>query len=296
VELASFDIKRKQGDHTPVVIAPIGDIQWAGPRGSTAKDLLKRHIDRCMERNAWFVGLGDYIDFASPSNRQRLRSAALYDTAEDVIDDKALDLVLELFELYLKPTKGRWLGLLHGHHYTLMKTGETTDQRLCQLLDAPFLGTSAYVRLQFSIGGARLPVTLWAHHGCGGGQKAGGPLGKIEDMAASFPSADIYLMGHTTKSSVAPIERVIVRWKGRGGPALVHKRVHLVNTGGFSRGWMHKSKQGNVPMGGYVEQGMMRPATLGAPLVYITPRLDCSRHGHGRPDGATWAPEIEVTV
>lgn len=295
MELLSFNIPRKQADRDPVVIAPLGDIQWAGTRGPTAKDLLRAHIDRCMELGAWFIGLGDYIDFASPSNRARLRSAALYDTAEDVIDDKALDLTLELYHEFLKPTKGRWLGMLHGHHYSLLRTGDTTDMRLCQMLDTQFLGTSAYVRLQFIIGNTtRASVTLWAHHGCGGGQKAGGPLGKIEDMASVFPSADVYIMGHTTKSPVAPIERVMARWKGNGGPALIHKRVYLVNSGGFARGWAHKSKQGNVPMGGYVEQGMMRPATLGAPIVRIVPNLDSM--GRGKTKGATWDPKISVEV
>ena len=149
MELVTHTFTGKLRDHEPIAIAPIGDIQWAGMKGPTAKDHLKRHIDHCMELKALFVGLGDYIDFLSPSNRQRLKSAALYETAEDVIDDKAMELVWELYEKFLKPTKGRWLGMLEGHHFTQLKTGETTDQRLCQLLDAKFLGSSAYIRLQF---------------------------------------------------------------------------------------------------------------------------------------------------
>lgn len=296
MELLSFDVPRKQADHGTVVVAPIGDIQWAGPRGSTAKELLRRHIERCMELDAWFIGLGDYTDFASPSNRQRLRSAALYDTAEDVIDDKALDLVLELYHDFLKPTKGRWLGMLHGHHYANLRTGDTTDQRLCQLLGTTFLGTSAYVRLQFVINGSRMPVTIWAHHGCGGGGLAGSPLNKIEKAAAGFAGADIYLMGHTTKSPATPIERIFPRWHGRGAPDLTHKRVYLVNSGGFSRGYTKGSTQGRVPMGSYVEQGLMVPASLGAPLIRITPRMDCSGRTKPTKKGNTWSPEITVEI
>jgi hypothetical protein len=299
VELATFAVERKMADHTPVVLAPISDLQWAGERGPTAKDLLKRHIDRCLELNAWYLGLGDYIDFMSPSNRQRMRSAALYDTAEDVVDDKALELTWELYEKFLKPTKGRWLGMLHGHHYTQLRSGETTDQRLCQMLDAPFLGTSAYIRLQFKVtkSQARGNIVIWAHHGCGGGQKAGAPLGKIEDMAAAFPGADIYLMGHTTKSPVAPIERVIPRWHGQGAPDLVHKRVYLVNSGGFARGYQKGATQGSVPMGGYVEQGMMRPASLGAPIIRITPLRSWAGRTRGHTSGmGTWTPTISVEV
>lgn len=299
MELATFKVERKVADHSPLVIAPIGDIQWAGERGPTSKDVLKRHLDRCLKLNAWYIGLGDYIDFMSPSNRQRMKQAALYDTAEDVVDDKALELTWELFEKFLKPTKGRWLGMLHGHHYTQLRSGETTDQRLCQMLETRFLGTSAYVRLQFSTpkSNDRSNVVIWAHHGCGGGQKAGAPLGKIEDMAASFPGADIYIMGHTTKSPVAPVERIYPRWHGNNAPDLVHKRIYLINSGGFARGYGYGSKQGSVPMGGYVEQGMMKPASLGAPIIRITPERSwkVNDHGNGRGMGV-WVPSVTVEV
>src|SRR5882672_622847 len=126
MELLNFrvPVKRQQSEQRPLVICPIGDLQFTGQKGSLAGDLLKRHLDRCLELGGFFLGMGDYIDAFSPSNRQRLRAAALYDTAEDVIDDKVMELVDELFDKYLKPTKGRWLGLLHGHHFATLKTGQ----------------------------------------------------------------------------------------------------------------------------------------------------------------------------
>lgn len=296
MELATYVIERKYSDHRPIVIAPIGDIQWAGERGPTAKDILRRHLDRCLELNAYYIGLGDYIDFMSPSNRQRMRAVGIYDTAEEVIDDKALDLTSEVFEKYLKPTKGRWLGLLHGHHYANLRTGETTDQRLCQMLDARFLGTSAYLRLQFKEpgkDGSRRNVILYAHHGNGGGRMAGSPLNKLQQMAADFPGADVYLMGHTTKSPVTPSEQIFARWHGRGAPDLVHKRIYLVNTGGFARGYVKGSTQGRVPMGGYVEQASMGPASLGAPIVRVQPGMIWKSKGH---QGEHWSPSISVEI
>src|SRR5689334_21723076 len=114
MELLTFKLDRPISDHRPIFVAPIGDIQWSGERGPTSKDILKRHIDRCLKLDAWYIGLGDYIDFMSPSNRQRFKEAGLYDTAQDVVDDKALELTYELYEKFLRPTKGRWLGMLHG--------------------------------------------------------------------------------------------------------------------------------------------------------------------------------------
>lgn len=295
MELLTLSIPVKVSNHNPIVVAPLGDIQWNGKNGPTAKETLQRYLDKAMEHDAWFLGMGDYTDFMSPSNRTRYANANLYDTTKDSIDDKALDLVLELYQLYLKPTKGRWLGMLHGHHYAQLETGETTDQRLCQLLGTRFLGTSAYIRLQFVRDKInRKNVVIWAHHGCGGGSLAGAPLNKLEHMASAFPAADIYVMGHTTKKPAVPIPRVIPRWHGQGAPDLVEKNAYLVNSGGFSIGWQHGSKHGRVPMGGYVEQRMLKPTALGAPLIRIVPNFKYKR-GDGYNNG-DWAPEISVEI
>src|SRR5688572_14554853 len=115
--------------------------------------MLKRAIEWGVEKGAWFIGMGDYVDAFSPSNRQRIRSAALYDTAQSMIDQKAESLVTELYEEALKPSKGRWLGLLEGHHYHQFSAGMTTDMLLADMLGTKHLGTAAYVRMVFKRGG-----------------------------------------------------------------------------------------------------------------------------------------------
>lgn len=290
MELVTFTIPRKRSNHEPVYIAPIGDIQFSGKRGPTAMDALKRHLDRCQKLNAYYLGLGDYTDFMSPSNRQRMRAAALYDTAEDVIDDKAMDLVQELYDSVLRPTKGRWLGLLEGHHFATLKTGETTDQRLCQMLGARFLGTSAMIRLQFVTNECRNNLVLWAHHGTGGGMKACAPLNKLENLAPYWGGIDVFLMGHTTKMPVVPINRVEARWHGRGAPDLVHRKVYFVNTGGFSKAFIQGSLQGRTPRGGYAEQKMLNPAVVGAPIIRIAPYEKWHR------GAVSWSPEVSIEI
>ena len=280
-----------------MVIAPIGDIQWSGKRGSTAGDILKRHIDKCMKLDAWFVGLGDYIDFMSPSNRQRFKAAALYDSAEDVVDNAALELVHELYEDFLKPTKGRWFGCVSGHHWAQLRTGDTTDMRLCQLLDAKFLGTCAYVRVIFRNRTSRFSLVLFIHHGCGGGMKMAAPLNKIENLLPYW-DADVFLLGHMTKQAVAPVNRIMPRWHGHGAPDLVHRKVYMVGCGGFSKSYVEGAKQGQVPMGNYVEQRLLSPASLGAPLIKIVPVVKYRRYG-ARTKGkiaATWEPDVTVEL
>ncbi len=291
MELATYTIARRKGDHRSIYIAPLGDIQWAGRKGSTALDALKRHVERIVELDARVIGMGDYIDFMSPSNRQRMRTAALYDTATDVVDEKAMDLVHELYELALKPLKGRVIGLLEGHHFAELKDGTTTDQRLCEMLGARFLGTSAVIRCQFVVGTAqRCNLVLWAHHGAGGGQKLAAPLNKMENLTPYWQGIDVFLNGHTTKAPAVPMNTVIPRWHGRGAPDLVHKKTYLVSTGGFAKAYGVGAKQGRVPRGDYAEQKMLNPAVIGAPLIRIVPRFAYTH------TTSQWAPDVSVEV
>ena len=273
MELVTYDVPRRRADHEPLTIIPLGDIQWNGKNGPTALDILKRTIDDGLERNAFFIGMGDYIDFMSPSNRQKLRVAGFYDNTEDVIDEKAMELTHEIYELALKPTKGRWLGMLEGHHFSHLKSGDTTDMRLCQMLNTRFLGSSAIVRIVFDVCGSRITSNIWCHHGQGGGASQGGPLNKLAGMAGGFEQIDVMIMGHTCKMPADKLERVYVKWDSPDGPTLVKRTIALVNSGGFAKSLVVGNRQGQVPRGTYAEVGMMKPVPLGAPKIHITPRI-----------------------
>lgn len=289
-----MELVRYEFPWKPLVVAPLGDIQWNGDPHEIAFDHLRRHIDTAMEKGAWFLGMGDYIDFMSPSNRTRLVGADLYDGPVKAIDDKAMDLTTTLYERLLKPTKGRWLGLLEGHHFAQLQAGDTTDMRLCQMLGAPFLGTSAYVCLSLQVqprpspqsGGSACAVYLWCHHGQGAG-RAHAPILKLENLTPYW-DADVFLMGHQTKMATAPIDRCYPVFKGRNAGRLKHRKIYLVGTGGWSKGYIEGAKHGQVPRGGYVERKMLNPVSLGAPFIYITPKHShqVNRKRVTMPDGA----------
>lgn len=256
----------------------LGDFQWAGKKAqSTALERLKQTIEDALEaekagREVRFVGMGDYIDFASPSNRARLRSANLYDTATDIIDDKALELTEEVYELALKPTRGKWLGLVEGHHLHEMKDGTTTDMRLCEVLDAAFLGTTGLLKLGFKRkAGNSFPVVLWVHHGTGNGQTGYYPLTRLEKKSAEWEQVDVFAMGHTTKMVTEFQNKVYPRWS----PALdlAHRKVILIGTGGYSKTYVLGAQQGRIPRGGYAEQRMLNAAIIGSPVLHIRPRI-----------------------
>jgi len=244
---------------------PLGDIQWTGRDSDVAVDLLKKRIEYGIENNALFLGMGDYIDFASPSNRASLRDSRLYDNARNVIEDSAIALTDHVYKEILAPTKGRWIGLLEGHHFYQLSDGLTTDWVLAQKLGTEHLGWSAFIRIEVK---GRKPVIIWCSHGCGSGQTVGSLANRIDKIAQTF-DADLYLMGHWTRMTNTPVQRLYVDWETT--PSIESRTLHLVGTGGFSPGYVQGSREGMTPRGGYVETALMRPTVLGNPLIRCLP-------------------------
>src|SRR5690606_19461371 len=201
MELYDIHLDGTKYKDKPLILMPLGDIQWTGDDNDVATHLLQERIDLGLKLGAFFIGMGDYIDYASPSNRQRIRGAALYDNAIKVHENAAMHLVDELYDRFLKRTRGRWLGLLEGHHFTEFSNGMTSDMYLAQMLETRHLGTTAFIGLHFDFGHrVRHTVNLWGTHGLGGGQKLGAPLNKLEQIASDI-DADVYLIGHMTKQA-----------------------------------------------------------------------------------------------
>jgi len=278
MELVEYYYPFEKHTKEPLLIIPIGDIQWTGDPDDVAGQTLKETIAYGLDNSAVFIGMGDYTDYASPSNRQMLRAAALYDNALKVHDNAALALTDDLYNQFLKPTKGRWLGLLEGHHFANLQSGFTTDQMLAQMLDTKFLGTNAIVGIHWREKSRdRVTLNIWCHHGTGSSGKPGGVINKLDNLLPDW-ECDIFLMGHMTKQAVAPTNRLYPYWpinKGKSPPSLRHKTKILCGTGGYGKAYIERSRQGLTPRGTYVEKGMMRPASLGSPRIRVRPyRVD----------------------
>lgn len=252
----------------PITLFPIGDVQLNPVDPPNHR--LRSHIEWALTQpNPYFIGMGDYVDVASPSNRSRIQAANLYDSVQDVLEHGATQSVGQFKEL-VRGTEGRWLGMLHGHHFYEYRDGTTTDTRLCQALGTTFLGSCAFVRISFKrpSSNARLSCTIWAHHGAGSGMKASAPLNRLENIVHYF-DADIYLMGHMSKKVGAPLDQLYMTHKN---PArLDHRTKIIAGTGGFSQGYKQGSKNGLHARGSYVEQAMMTPAALGGVAIRIAP-------------------------
>jgi hypothetical protein len=253
-----------------IVIATLGDIQWNGDRDSLALEMLRDYLREAKDRDAYYIGMGDYIDFASPSNRQRLKSASLYDNTVDAIQEKASSLTTEIAAL-LKQTRGRWLGVLSGHHYYEYSDGTNSDMQFCDLLDAPYGGDCMYIRLHMHLGRKTGSYLIWAHHGCGSRKSAAGAVQRLEDVWPNW-EGDLFLMGHMTKRGGAPVSRISPSFPPsdkKMKPYLTHKEVYLVGTGGWSKAYVEDRQVGRQKKGCYVEKAMMKPVSLGAPFITL---------------------------
>jgi hypothetical protein len=260
-------------------LIPIGDLH-VGSDGCNL-EALDRTIRKGVADGCWFIGMGDFLDFMSSSNRQRQMEAGLYDTARTIIDDAAYQLV-EKVKAVLKPSVGRWLGLLEGNHYWVFDDGVTSDQYLCQYLNAPFLGTCGSVQVRFG-NDHRKSITceIFAHHGYGGGTTPGAILTKLMKAMMAF-EADIYLMGHQHQLVTAKPDRLYNTHAVN--PRSVARQRLLVGTGSFMAGYKQGSRYAGRPHGSYVEQRVLQPSAIGAPLITA------------RPSSTAGFPRLELSV
>ena len=260
-----------------VTICPLGDIQWAGDEEDLAYDHLSEHIDYCLTLpNPLFVGLGDYIDFASPSNRARLQEARLYDTARKVIAEAGKTLCDDLIKRLLRRTKGKWLGLVQGHHHHPVTIGQNkqgedisldSDVYISRQLDAPFLDEFGFIRLVFPDGGKFHIVAL---HGKGSSVFPWGPLNQLWRLVPNF-HADLLLMGHQTKKAMAETNRILFP---ENGDDLHHMTIKMVGTGGWTKGYVNGKRT-------YISEGGLPPVVLGQPLIHLKPRVHKGRWDAG---------------
>ena len=214
--------------------------------------------------------MGDYVDTNSPSNRDRLRAANLYDPG--MIDDIVKRYCDELLEVLL-PTKGRWIGMHEGHHWHPFEDGGTSDTYLCERLNATFLGTCAINRLTFADdSGHRAIYKIWSHHGANSSAGTlGAPLNKLVTFSGRC-DADMLIMAHVHQLPATPFDAISVNDKG--AVKINHRTKWAILAGSFMRGYLQGHKVGGRVGGTYVEKNMLPPATLGAQLITLTPVRD----------------------
>lgn len=196
--------------HEVVVEAKVGDVFKFIPFGDIHRDAPSFAGDEWKEflayakaqKKALFLGMGDYIDCASTSERTIIADPKLHDGTKKVLEDHATGVTKTLTN-ELAFMKGRLMGLIGGNHYFAYDGGTSSDHRLAAALNARFLGVCSLIRITFRTPRKSVSLDIMAHHGRGGGSLAGSSFNTVEKMQ-NVMDADIYLMGHDHSRGVVP--------------------------------------------------------------------------------------------
>lgn len=252
----------------PFRLIPFGDVHRDSDMHSSSywNRFLERARYAAINENALFLGMGDYGDGASTSERIVLDAPGLHDTTKrtmnNVYKGVAQTIVNELAFM-----KGRIIGMLGGNHYFDFGNGDTTDTIVAAALNTKFLGVCAFIRLSIIIKGTgdkrRCHYDIFAHHGKGGGNLPGSTFNTLEKMSSSA-IADLYLMGHDHKKGCIPSSPRLTL-VGYSKKVTVRQRVPwLGRTGSFLKAY----EDGRVS---YNVDAARSPAALGWIEFEITP-------------------------
>ena len=227
-------------------------------------DRWKWFLEKAKEDDpdkTYYLGLGDYHDFASYSEQKAIKNSKLHETTMARLN-KMVKQDVDFFCDEIKHMKGKLLGLIEGNHtWTFDDNGKTATQVMCEQMECPYMGWLSHLTITFKIYNKRQSVYIVACHGRAGGKRAGASINQVEDMKVIFPAADIYVQGHDHNRGAWPID-VLLPTPGRDHK-LKQKRQFLCRSGSFLKGY--ESGKSN-----YVTSRLLRPADLGALKMVIS--------------------------
>lgn len=250
----------------PVEIWPFGDIHRNAPMCHV--ELWKQFLEDAKAavddgKNVLFLGMGDYDDLMSASERALISNGKLHESTLETLEDFAKSKTYGLAQ-ELDFMRGRLIGCLNGNHYFEFQSGITSDELLCDHLKCKFLGVSAMIRLTINYQGKKHILDLWAHHGKGASRLVGGSINRVEQMRETM-HADIYLMGHDHKKGVVPVDCLELRDKDQYSGLRLHHKVQLLcRTGSYLRGYTPGKAS-------YIADRCAAPCALGNIVIQVRP-------------------------
>lgn len=247
----------------PLRIVFFGDVHRDSPAHAETKWQRFLQYARGL-KDAWFFGMGDYLDSTSTSERECLGSISSKMHETFATDIEQLQLAkCELIAKELSFMKGRIIGLLNGNHYFEFKNRTNSDQKIAELLGAHYLGVCTLTRLYFSASGRYTARDLFAHHGAGAARLVGGSINRVQQMAEGV-EADIYAMGHDHKRAAVPAQpRLFLNSSDKNGLRIEQREPVVLRTGSFLASY----QPGHV---NYNVDACRPPSSLGHVEVEIT--------------------------
>jgi len=252
----SFTIPMRYGKEISICIW--GDVHRDSPNHADTKwqeDLM--HWKSMPKDSTYFLGMGDYLDSTSTSERECLGdiSKKMHDTFRG--DIKALQMAkIEMMEKELAFMKGRLIGLVNGNHYFNFESNINGDQMLAHKLDCKYLGVCSLIRLYFVYGKRTHAIDIFVHHGMGAARLVGGSLNRVIQMFEGV-EADVAIMGHDHKRGAIPsTPRLFLSHTSQSGLKVRQRETWAVRSGSY----LANFRDGEV---NYNVDSCRTPASLG---------------------------------
>ena len=238
-------------------IVPIGDIH-AGVKHCEERKIKELVQEVKNDKDTYWIGVGDYADYIAPTDpRWDSKVIADWVDSDNIAEDQTTWL-----EHLLKPIRSKCMGLCFGNHEESIRLRLSCNvhKNLCESLDVPSLGYSAFVKLTTNRGTSQRPFTIAITHGAGSAVTKGARINRLKEFMASF-DADIYIHGHLHDNI---INTSVSLYLDRNNQ--IKQRVRV---GAMSGSWLTAYTQ-NVSAS-YAEKKMLPPNVVGCPSFIITP-------------------------
>lgn len=223
----------------------------------------KKFIDRSGKEDAYYIGMGDYHDFMSTSEKKKVEAMGLHETTmqtfDDMVEKQNRDFCGEI-----KHMRGRLLGLIEGNHHWQSGNGKSSTEDLADRMDTQYLGWLCHLslRVRFQSRNDSLTLHFVLCHGKAGGKTYGITLNQVADLKMIFPVADVYCMGHDHQRVADCISVLVPMCNNKGQVKIKQKEQLLCRSGSFKKSY----EPGKA---GYEAQKLLKPANLGALKVMI---------------------------
>lgn len=233
---------------------------------SFAEDKFRKFVKDASEiPNAYFIGMGDYLDFASFSGNKRINSGDLHETEEEWINSRIKKDCDEFIKM-IEPISSRIIGLIGGNHQFTMSNGRTTDQYICDKLNTKYLGWLSVIDIGFGMShtGLQNHCRIFACHKARGGRLLGSSINGVIDMANVIGNADIYAAGddHKRHVNTRPVLEIKQSSRSNTGFSIKEKRQYFVRSGSFQRSYVKDTP-------GFAQSKLIYPVDLGAVRIDI---------------------------
>ncbi|MDP2364014.1 MAG: hypothetical protein Q8M94_09625 [Ignavibacteria bacterium] len=268
MEVIERTIEYTRPDKFPLY--PLGDIHLGAIHCD--EDLLEAKVAEIKnQKNALWLGMGDYADLITPSDFKRWDGRILASWMRNNEDNIGPTQVEKVDEI-LSPIWDKCLGLIEGGHddairkychYDFMKELLKRANRKHEVL---YGGVQCFIRLNFKRknSGETHDYIIHARHGEGHARTSGARALAVLRLSQVFINANITLMGHLHGQESPDIPERLILKNGK------IKAFETIAT--MTGAWLKAYMQGAPPC--YLERWGCPPSTLGCPSIIIEPDDD----------------------